>query len=130
MQSTDADMPQPSSTTPTRLAAVLVASEQPADLAEFYRQTLDLGAPSYVTDDHVGFALGDAYVGFERGAQAQAGGAITLWFHVDDLNATTARMVAAGASDPSEPFETAENEMGLTITDPAGNPIGLLCAVG
>lgn len=110
----------------TSLVAALIGSVDPDGLAAFYRETLELGSPTHVEPDHVGFTIGAVYLGIERSEAGRPPGRVTLWFHVDDLGGTASRMSAAGARDVSEPFDTDENEQGITLSDPEGNPIGLL----
>ena len=111
---------------PSRLVASLIATDDPERLADFYRSSLDLGSPSHQAGDHIGYVVGDHYLGFERSPGADAKGAVTLWFEVADLQRTTTLMVDAGATELSESFPTGDDEIGVTLRDLDGNLIGLL----
>lgn len=115
---------------PARLAAALIATPDPENLSAFYQATLDLGEPHHVSDEHIGYRTAGAYLGFDRAAVVPVRGGVTLWFEVDDLEASAARMVAAGAGEVTEPFATGEQERGVTLRDPEGNLVGLIASEG
>ena len=48
-----------------KIEAVLLHTDRYADLAEFYRQALDLPEPKPMGDSHVGWASTTPYLGFD-----------------------------------------------------------------
>ncbi|MFQ5552411.1 MAG: VOC family protein, partial [Thermoplasmata archaeon] len=77
------------------LDTVIIDTPRIQEMADFYGGGLRLGAPKPEGDDHLGFALSNAYFGFDRVERARDSypGAVSVWFEVDDLQATFQRFV-------------------------------------
>ena len=96
-------------------------------LVEFYRAAL-AAVVEYRFPDAAG---GDAYVALSTGGGALGIGAdpaleatgdrIALWFYVDDLDATHAAALRAGASEQREPTDMPWGERVSQVRDPDGN---------
>jgi predicted enzyme related to lactoylglutathione lyase len=96
------------------------------ELAEFYRRAFGLGEPNEHGELHRGFPLDGFYLGFDQVEEAMASpGAVTLWFRVDDLEATFERMVALGASVRYPPTDKPWGDRLAAMYDPDGNIVGL-----
>ncbi|QTE30926.1 VOC family protein [Pengzhenrongella sicca] len=59
------------------------------------------------------------------GAPAEPGGAVVYW-HVDDLPGTLARVLAMGATTYQEPMDRSEGFVTAAVVDPFGNVLGLM----
>ncbi len=114
-------------TTNAILHTVIIYSPHIASLAEFYRQGLDLGPPSATGDDHLGFKLPNLYLGFDVAPEPPPveRGAISLWFEVDDLEATFTHLVEMGATVKYSPVDKPWGARLAAVFDPEGNVIGL-----
>ena len=109
-----------------RIATVIVFTKRLEDAAEFYRSGLGLGKPDCVQPDHVGFDLGPVYFGFDRVAEGDVQpGATTVWFTVDDLEATYVRFLRLGARPKSPPTDKPWGARLAAIHDLEGNLVGL-----
>jgi uncharacterized glyoxalase superfamily protein PhnB len=110
----------------TELRTVIVYTTRMEELADWYRRALDLGeweeAPG-----HRGQRVGPVYLGFDR-VDDPAGSppsAVTLWFTVDDVEATFERMASMGAEVRYPPTEKPWGDTLASLLDPDGNVIGL-----
>ena len=102
-----------------QIDTTIIFTPRMQELAQFYQEGLGLQAPIPTSDDHLGFPLGAVYLGFDQVAEPwQSPGAVTLWFRVDDLDATFERFTGLGARVNYPPVDT---EKCLTFTDPDGN---------
>jgi predicted enzyme related to lactoylglutathione lyase len=114
----------------TRLAAVLIETARPEELAEFYRQGFGLDRPKYSGSDHLGLNLANMYLGFDRVPEKKRArtGSVSLWFRVNDLPVTFDRLVNLGATVISPPSaQESPGEILALLADPEGNKIGLIC---
>ena len=110
----------------TRIEAVLIRSAKPEPLAEFYREGLDLPAPTTHGDDHLGMKLPGGYLGFDRVPEAGPGpGRTTVWFGVADARAAYRRLLDLGATAEEQPFEGGGEVLAM-VRDPEGNLVGLI----
>lgn len=111
----------------TYLSSVIIYSTDMSALADFYRNALELGEPATRLDNHIGFWLGDNYLGFEpvEALNANPGGP-TVWFGVDDAEAAVARLVAAGARPEMAPARQDWGDIHASVRDPDGNLVGLI----
>jgi len=95
-------------------------------LAEFYRHGLQLGEAQRTGSDHIGFQLPNAYLGFDQVAEPlAAGGGVTLWFEVTDLQAAFERFVTLGAQIRYKPSRKPWGAYLASLLDPDGNIFGL-----
>jgi catechol 2,3-dioxygenase-like lactoylglutathione lyase family enzyme len=98
------------------------------ELADFYRKGLDLGEYQS-SPDHLGQMVGPVYLGFDQvevGASGdRASQGATLWFTVDDLQATFEHLVSLGARVRYSPTEKPWGATLASVYDPDGNLVGL-----
>lgn len=112
--------------TGTALVAAIIKTTRMAELAEFYRAGLELAKPESYGSDHLGMRAGAVDLGFdlvkERPASADA---VSLWFAVDDLQATFDRFVKLGAKPKFAPTKKPWGDTLAAVFDPDGNVVGL-----
>ncbi len=108
------------------LDTVIIFTEQMEELAAFYREGLELG-PYQRSPGHMGQAVGPIYFGFDQVERSDGTppSSVTLWFTVDDLQATFERMVAMGAGVRHPPAEKPWGAKLAAVSDPEGNLVGL-----
>ena len=111
----------------TTLDTAIIETSSLRKLAAFYGEGLGLKAPSSEDEDHLGFPLPNAYFGFDRGERPPEAypGAVSLWFEVDDLEATFQRFVDLGATVKFPPTEKPWGARLAAVFDPDGNVVGL-----
>lgn len=81
-----------------------------------------LGTPHTDEPYYVGYNVG----GFEVALNpAGAGGGPVAFADVEDLDATRAALLAAGATERDAPRQVAPDARVCVLADPDGNPIGL-----
>ena len=110
------------------LDTVILKTVRMAELASFYGEGLQLGEPSATGDDHLGYRMPGAYLGFDRILDESTyiyPGAVELWFEVDDLDATYAAMSESGAAVKYEPQDKPWGARLAALFDPDGNVVGL-----
>jgi len=109
------------------LETVIIFTTQMEALAEFYEQALDIG-PYESAPNHLGCQVGPVYFGFdqvEKNRKGYAPGSITVWFTVDDIQATFDRLVALGAEVRYPPTQKPWGALLASVEDPDGNILGL-----
>jgi predicted enzyme related to lactoylglutathione lyase len=94
------------------------------ELARFYQQALELGEFN-LSHDHMGLQVGPTYLGFDQVEEATSGAGVTLWFTVDDIQATFQRLVDLGAEVRYSPTEKPWGGYLAAVYDPDGNMLGL-----
>jgi predicted enzyme related to lactoylglutathione lyase len=95
------------------------------DLAAFYQEAFRLGAYER-SPGHVGQVVGPVYLGFDQVAEAGCDRpGVTLWFTVDDIQATFARLVDLGAEVRYPPVEKPWGALLASVRDLDGNILGL-----
>lgn len=104
---------------------VIVFTPNHVELADFYRQALELDEPQAFGPGHLGFQLGPLYLGFDRVDNDRLSDAVTLWFRVDDIEATFRRCLQFGATARYEPEEKPFGDTVAALIDPHGNHFGL-----
>lgn len=110
----------------TLLHTVIIYSPDIAKLAAFYGEGLALGEPQPTGPDHFGFQLPNMYLGFDvANGVMERPGATSLWFAVDDLEATYQRLLDLGATDRYGPTKKPWGATLAAVLDPEGNVIGL-----
>ena len=107
---------------------IIYFTSRMADLADFYGRGLALGEPHGHGGNHLGFPLeGGVYLGFDQIDEAIPGfGGPTVWFNVDDLQATFDRFVALGARIRYPPELKPMGDVLASLEDPDGNVFGLV----
>jgi len=110
----------------TRLDTVIIFTPRMEALASFYRKALDIG-PYDQSPGHLGCRVGSVYFGFDQVEEAGQGSdsRITLWFTVDDIEATFERLVGMGAKVRYPPTEKPWGALLAAVYDPDGNLLGL-----
>jgi predicted enzyme related to lactoylglutathione lyase len=110
----------------TVLETVIIFTEHMAKMASFYQEALQLG-PFESSPSHLGQQVGHVYFGFDQvegvGDSSEAG--VTLWFTVNDLQATFDRLVSVGAKVRYPPTEKPWGARLASVYDPDGNVLGL-----
>jgi predicted enzyme related to lactoylglutathione lyase len=96
-------------------------------LAEFYRRGLELPEPAATGGDHLGFRTETVYFGFDqvKPERVRRPGPISVWFEVNDLDATFERFVALGATVVFPPTKKPWGAVLASVLDPDGNTVGL-----
>jgi predicted enzyme related to lactoylglutathione lyase len=122
------------------LRGLTTAAYPVADLAaatRWYTEVLGV-QPYFDTPAYVEFRIGDyqhelglldtAHLGELGGAEAStAPGGVILYWHVDDVEAGVARLVALGATVHQPPRDFGgEGFIGASVIDPFGNILGLM----
>ena len=94
-------------------------------LSQFYIHALGIKDEVVEEDGHVGFELGDVYLGFDQSdGSHQHPGAVTFWVRVDDLDDTYQRCLLLGATSVIEPVERPWGDRLAAVKDPEGNVVG------
>jgi predicted enzyme related to lactoylglutathione lyase len=108
------------------LDTAIIFTPRMEELAAFYRDALQLG-PYHHSPRHLGQQVGRVYFGFDQDDTAGRDGAapVTLWFTVDDLQATFDRLVRMGARVRSAPASKPWGGVLACVYDPDGNLLGL-----
>lgn len=112
-----------------RIDAILIESNRPEELADFYARAFDLGEPRWHGPDHLGFALANTYLGIDRVASPRSGESspATVWFGVESVEASYCRLLEIGASSVHPPDrEESPGEIIAIVRDPEGNRVGLI----
>ena len=108
------------------LQTVIIQTSKMETLAEFYAQGLELGEAVATGGDHLGFPLPNLYFGFDKVDRApEPSGTISLWFEVNDIEATFKRFEASGARVQYPPAKKPWGAMLAAIYDPDGNLFGI-----
>ncbi len=95
------------------------------ELAAFYAAGFGLAEPNH-SPGHIGYQVGPVYLGFDQVDRADhEESAVTLWFRVDDLDATYARFVELGALSVYPPVDKPWGDRLAAVLDLDGNRIGL-----
>jgi predicted enzyme related to lactoylglutathione lyase len=108
------------------LQTIIIQTGQMREMAEFYAHGLELGEASATGGDHLGFSLPNLYFGFDQVEKApEPGGAVTLWFEVDDIEATFKRFEKSGAGVRYPPTQKPWGALLAALYDPDGNLFGI-----
>jgi predicted enzyme related to lactoylglutathione lyase len=104
---------------PTIRSLVIPVSDLDASRAVY---SALLGAPHTDQPYYVGYNVN----GFEVAlAPGEVAGGPVAYADVEDLDATRATLIAAGATEQSAPRQVAPEARVCVLADPDGNPIGL-----
>ena len=108
------------------LHTVIIQTSRMETLAEFYARGLELGDAVATGGDHLGFPLPNLYFGFDEVDRTpEPSGTISLWFEVNDIEATFKRFEASGARVHYPPTKKPWGAMLAAIYDPDGNLFGI-----
>jgi len=110
-----------------RLDTIIISTVKMHELAQFYREGLQLGLPQPQGDNHLGFQIADNYFGFDKvdDAHFKYPSAVSLWFRVDDIETTYNRFKQLGAKVKYPPTKKPWGDILAALFDPDGNLIGL-----
>ncbi|HLF87508.1 MAG TPA: VOC family protein [Anaerolineales bacterium] len=113
-------------TTNAAIDTAIIFTGQMKAIAEFYQHGFELPTPNE-SPGHLGFPVGGVYLGFDRVEDPEnfQHGAVTLWFRVDDVQATFDRFVALGAKVRYPPVQKPWGDILAAIYDLDGNIVGL-----
>ena len=79
---------QPTPKTGAQLETVIIITPYMEELARFYQQAFDLDEYN-ASPRHLGQQVGPVYLGFDEDAEMKTSStSVTLWFTVDDIQAT------------------------------------------
>lgn len=120
-------MSEKNSATDATIDTVIIVTSRMKELAEFYQEGLQLSPPQSHSDNHLGFPIGGTYLGFDKVEKVESTypGAVSLWFRVDDLEATFNRFKKLGAKVKYPPTKKPWGDTLAAIYDLDGNLIGL-----
>jgi len=119
------------------LATVSLYADDPAAAAKWYAELLGVDPyfvrPADGTPQYVEFRIGDHQheLGIidrrfaPRGSATGPGGAVVFW-HVDDVSATLARLRSMGAEEYEPRTERGEGFVTASVVDPFGNILGIM----
>ena len=86
-----------------------------------------LGVPPHTDAPYyVGFSAGDQEIGLDPNGHAQGMTGPVAYTQVADINQALAALQAAGAQPQRPVTDVGGGRLIATVTDPDGNPIGLL----
>lgn len=105
---------------------VIVHAADPSALADFYIRCLGIDPEEVVEEaGHVGFDLGDIYLGFDRSdGSHRHPGPVSFWLRVDDLDGTYHRCIEEGGTAVIEPVDRPWGDRLASVKDPEGNVVG------
>ena len=103
----------------------IVFTTRMQELADFYATGLGLADPNR-SPGHIGYQVGSVYLGFDQVDEGNdEESAVTLWFRVDDIDATYGTFVELGAASVYPPVDKPWGDRLAAVLDPDGNRIGL-----
>jgi predicted enzyme related to lactoylglutathione lyase len=115
-----------SNSTNAILQTVIIQTGQMVEMAEFYTHGLELDEAAATGADHLGFPLPNLYFGFDLVEEVpDPSGAISLWFEVEDIEASFKRFDEMGAKVKYPPTEKPWGAVLAALYDPDGNLFGL-----
>ena len=120
-------MPEsPDATGGTMLETVIIFTEHMEALAAFYQEALVLDSYER-SPKHMGQRVGPVYLGFDQVdlVEGDSRAGVTLWFTVDDIQATFDRLVAMDARVRYAPTQKPWGGFLACVYDPDGNMLGL-----
>lgn len=115
-----------SESTKAILQTVIIQTSQMIEMADFYGRGLELGEPAETGGDHLGFPLPNLYLGFDLvDAAPQPSGVVSIWFEVQDIDATFKRFEKLGAKVKYPPSKKPWGAVLAALYDLDGNVFGL-----
>ena len=108
------------------IGTIIIFTAHIDKLAKYYEKCLSLGAPTSNTENHIGYSLGSIYFGFDqKDVMKEASGSVTLWFRVDDIDATFQSFVKYGGTEVYQPHKKPWGATIAAVKDLDGNLVGL-----
>jgi predicted enzyme related to lactoylglutathione lyase len=110
----------------TALETMIIFTTDMEALAAFYQEGLELGSYQR-SPQHMGQQVGPVYLGFDEveSLEGNARANVSLWFTVENLQATYDRLVGLGASVRYPPVRKPWGGYLACVYDPDGNMLGL-----
>ena len=119
-------MEKTSNSTNAILQTVIIQTGQMRAMADFYANGLELGEAVATGDDHLGYPLPNLYFGFDQVPESPpSSGVVSLWFEVNDIEATFKRFEAYGTRVNYPPTEKPWGAVLAALYDPDGNLFGI-----
>jgi predicted enzyme related to lactoylglutathione lyase len=119
-------MSETSNSTNAILQTVIIQTGQLAEMAHFYAHGLELGEAAATGGDHLGFPLPNLYFGFDQVDDVpEPSGVVSLWFEVEDIEASFKRFEGLGARVKYPPTKKPWGAVLSALYDPDGNLFGL-----
>lgn len=119
-------MNDPSSRVGATMDTAIILTSKLEEMADFYGHGLGLGEADRTGPDHLGFAMPNAYLGFDWfNDPPSASGVLSLWFRVDDLEETFKRFKELGAGVKYGPTTKPWGDTLAAMYDLDGNLFGL-----
>jgi len=119
-------MSENSNSTKAILQTVIIQTGNMSEMADFYRSGFELGDTSATGGDHLGFPLPNLYFGFDLVDEVpDPSGVVSLWFEVEDIEATFARFEELQAKIEYPPTKKPWGAILAALYDPDGNLFGL-----
>jgi predicted enzyme related to lactoylglutathione lyase len=119
-------MSENSNSTKAILQTVIIQTGNMSEMADFYRSGFELGDASATGGDHLGFPLPNLYFGFDLVDEVpDPSGVVSLWFEVEDIEATFARFEELQAKIEYPPTKKPWGAILAALYDPDGNLFGL-----
>lgn len=110
---------------PPAVDTAIIFTSRMLEIAAFYQSGFELNPP-IEQELHRGFQLDGLYLGIDQVDDAVGSpGGVSLWFRVDDLDATFERFLRLGAEVRYGPTETPWGDRLAAVFDPDGNMVGL-----
>ncbi len=94
-------------------------------LAAFYTAAFGAVVSYQFGDDYVALQLGPAALGIGRVPDVTRGDQISVWLYVDDVDASYAAVLSAGATERTPPQDMPWGERVADAVDPDGNLLHL-----
>ena len=108
------------------LQTIIIQTGQIKTMAEFYAHGLELGEAAATGGDHLGYPIPNLYFGFDLVDESpQPSGVVSLWFEVDDIEATFKRFEESGLRVSYPPTKKQWGAVLAALYDPDGNLFGI-----
>lgn len=124
MATDNSELTTPESNQLLGLRTIIYAAPNLDELKAWYSELLGFG-PYFDQPFYVGFNVGGYELGLDPNAIVQVGSTITYW-GVSSIDEAYQRALSLGAQADTPVTEVGDGIKTATITDPAGNVIGLI----
>jgi predicted enzyme related to lactoylglutathione lyase len=106
---------------------IIINTAKLIELAEFYRDGLQLPKPKATGNDHLGYNFGSVYLGFDLvpAPPKEYPGAVSIWFEVDNIEVVFSRFISIGGREKYPPLRKPWGAVLAALYDLDGNIIGL-----
>jgi catechol 2,3-dioxygenase-like lactoylglutathione lyase family enzyme len=112
--------------TKATLQTIIIQTGRITEMANFYGRGFELGEATSTGGDHLGFPLPNLYFGFDLVEDVpEPSGVVSLWFEVEDIEATFARFEQMEARIKYPPTKKPWGAILAALYDPDGNLFGI-----